>query len=205
MNSAIRPLTALAAAAIVVSLAGCVPAAGQPSLFGSPPTTSATASTTPKPAAAAPKPGDILTDKQASDLRKSSPTNGDWVYKTAAGVNILVNSHQLLPAAAKADAEAQLVASAQVGHDNESDRNQAVGSVIKRISGSMGKPIVVVVKIWTGNDAGDTRIWRWTVQGPAAKPGLGNRYQDSASAVAAAQEYINTQPQSTLWEVLVAG
>ncbi|QNE48721.1 hypothetical protein F1C58_16075 (plasmid) [Glaciihabitans sp. INWT7] len=204
-NRTARRIVLLSAAILLAAtLAGCTPEA-RAAILNKPAGTTASATSTPAPTAAAPKPGDTLTGAQAVALRKSLPKNGDWVYTTSAGVNIMINSHELLPEPVKADASAQLAAAAQAGHDANDTMNPTLGPVIKRISGSMGKPVVVIVRIWTGNDAGDAKVWRWAVQGPAAKPGLANRFPDAASAVASVQGYIASQPQTTKWEVLVAG
>ena len=198
--------SALAAATLLTAavLTGCAPTGGfDPGALGK--TAKPSVSATPTPTAAAPKPGDTLTEAQAVALRKSLPKNGDWVYTTSAGVNLFINSHTPLPDVVKADAEAQLVASAQAGQ--AAGNNSTVTAAAKKVSLEVGKSnVVLVVRIWVFNKPGTFKTWQWVVpQGPAAGSPMDNRHPDSASAVAYAHHYIDAQPNAADWEVLVAG
>ncbi len=147
----INRFTFLATATLVAVtvLSGCAPTGGfDPGALGK--TAKPSVSATPTPTAAAPKPGDTLTEAQAVALRKSLPKNGDWVYTTSAGVNVFINSHTPLPDVVKADAEAQLVASAQTGQ--AAGDNSTVTAAAKKVSLEVGKSnVVLVVRIWVFN------------------------------------------------------
>ena len=203
-NGNVRRIVLLSAAILLATtLAGCTPAAN--GLFNEKP--AAVAKTAmPTPTVAAPKPGDTLTEAQAVALRKSLPKNGDWVYKTAAGVNVFINSHAPLPDVVKTDMSAQMVASARAAQAAGDPMGGDITKTRKMLQTMAGKPIILISQIYTFLwPSFETKGWTWSA--PAAiRPDDSKHGQitSKAEAIQIAHTFINAQADPSAWEIVIA-
>lgn len=201
-NGHARRIVLLSAAILLTTtLAGCTPAA-RAGFMNKP--AAAETSATPTPTVAAPKPGDTLSDAQAIALRISLPKNGDWAYKTTAGVNVFINSHQPLPDVVKADFSAQIIGAAQASKTAGDPTNGLFSKKLKNLRGAAGKSIVLITMVYTYlAPSFEKEGWVWA-NGIPRTDGKSSVYPTKAEAISLAQTYINAQDDPSTWEIVVA-
>ena len=201
-NGNVRRIVLLSAAILLATtLAGCTPEA-RAEILNKPANSKTSVIAT--PTAAAPKPGDTLTEAQAVALRKSLPKNGDWAYTTTAGVNVFINSHQPLPDVVKTDLSAQIIGAAQASKAAGDPTNGLFSQKQKNLRGTAGKSIVLITMVYTYlAPSFEKEGWVWA-NGIPRTDGKSSVYPTKAEAISLAQTYINAQGDPSTWEIVVA-
>ncbi len=197
--------TAVIAATLIATLAGCVAttptAAPKPTHSSS--TVAAPKPTAPVgPTAATVTVGQALTPVETLTMKRSYSDlldAGKLVYVFPDGTGTIIGMKDPLPATVVADSNVKVAAAVQVSTAAGDVYNQAVMESVKVIQHNTGKHVVLVVRVHTADDAGNSWVWRWI----AAVPGQDfNPFPNRDSAATWAFSYVASQANPSGWVVI---
>jgi hypothetical protein len=199
--------TAILAATLFATLTGCTPQASTPT--APKPTHSSSTVATPKPTKAPVSLtaetvtiGQALTADETLTMKRSYSDlldAGKLVYVFPDGSGTILGMKDPVPLSVVADSNVKIAAAVAVSVAANDVYNNAVSDAIKVIQHNIGKRIVLVARVHTGDDAGNTVIWRWI----AAVPGIDPHFFPNHDAAAAwASSYAASQNDPTAWAVI---
>ncbi|WP_285117325.1 hypothetical protein [Leifsonia sp. fls2-241-R2A-40a] len=150
----------------------------------------------------APKPGDTVDQKTASEIRRNVDGNLR-AYQMPDGTFVVLDRTQPLPAAVKSDLEAKATA-ARIAAGQDFKTADVPGKILGDLSYQAGRRGILCVQLWSGTVDGTDQPGFFWAPALSRQSVVQGQLHSEAECVAAAQAYVASQPDAADWEVLVA-